>query len=132
MTGGVPGVTHPNLERYYDRATDRAAFDVHIAGCVECQAWLADIHERLRHLACSEFVELVTECLEDAVDEPLRGKIDDHLRLCEGCRNYLDEIRATVATIGRSGGSSKPPDLVSAGTIAAFRIWRSRSTDRRD
>lgn len=122
---------HPDLERYYDRATDRAAIDAHLLGCAACQAWLAEIHERLRHLACREFVELVTEFLEDAVDEPLRATIDDHLRLCEGCRNYLDEIQATVATIGRTGEASEPPDHVRAGTIAAFRAWRSRSIGRR-
>ena len=74
-------VMHPNLESYYDSATDRAAIDAHLAGCPECRAWLADIHERIGHLSCSEFVELVTEFLDDALDERLQAGIDDHLRL---------------------------------------------------
>ena len=115
---------HPNLEHYYDRATDRAAVDVHLTGCVECQAWLAEIHERLRQLACIEFVELVTAYLDDAVEEPLRARIEDHLRLCEGCRNYLDEIRSTLATIGRLGRTSELSEPARAGLIAAFRLWR--------
>ena len=75
---------HPNLESYYDSLTDRARVDLHIADCPECQAWLAEIHERIGRFACVEFVELVTDYLEDAVDDaaaradrgsppPLRG-----------------------------------------------------------
>lgn len=124
-------VMHPNLESYYDSATDRAAIDAHLAGCPECRAWLADIHERIGRLSCSEFVELVTEFLDDALDEPLRARIDDHLRLCEGCRNYLGEMRSTLATIGRIGQASRPPEPVRAGLIAAFRAWRLTSPDAR-
>ncbi|HLO35177.1 MAG TPA: zf-HC2 domain-containing protein [Candidatus Deferrimicrobium sp.] len=118
------GRTHPDLESYYDRATDRAAIDAHVVECPECQAWLDDIHDRLGHLACSEFVELVTEYLDDAVDAPLRSRIDDHLRLCEGCRNYLGEMQSTLATIGQAGSDIAPPESVRAGLVAAFRAWR--------
>lgn len=122
---------HPNLESYYDSATDRASVDLHIADCPECEAWLADIHERIGRFACVEFVELVTDYLENAVDNPQRERIEDHLRLCEGCRNYLDEVQATIATIGRVGDTetSEPPEQVRAGLIAAFRLWRRPSAD---
>ena len=66
---------HPDLEHYYDSATDRAAADAHLAECGRCRAWLEDIHERLRGLACIEFVELVTEYLENAIDTELRRQI---------------------------------------------------------
>lgn len=115
---------HPNLESYYDTATNRAAIDAHLADCPECRAWFADIHERLGHLACREFVELVTDFLDEALEESLTARIDDHLRLCEGCRNYLDEMRSTIATIGRVGPAAEPPAQVRAGLIAAFRAWR--------
>jgi predicted anti-sigma-YlaC factor YlaD len=117
---------HPDLESYYDSATDRARVDLHIADCPECQAWLADIHERIGRFACAEFVELVTDYLDDAVDEKVHEKIDDHLRLCEGCRNYVGEVQATIATIGRVGdaGPDDPPEPVRAGLMAAFRLWR--------
>ena len=123
-------VIHPNLERYYDRATDRDGIDAHLLTCSECRAWLADIHHRLRDLPCSELVELVTAYLDDAVDYDLRARIDDHLRLCEGCRNYLNEMRSTLAALGRIAGSPEPSELVQAGLLAAFRAWRrSRSLD---
>lgn len=121
------GDRHPNLEHYYDRATDRTAIDEHLAGCAACRAWLAEIHDRLGHLACMEFVELVTEYLDESVDDALRARIEDHLRLCEGCRSYLDEMRATVATIARirrQPEPSEPSAPVQAALMATFRAWR--------
>ena len=126
-------VMHPDLEHYYDRATDRPGVDLHIADCPECQAWLAAIHERIGRFACVEFVELVTDYLDDAVDDGTRDRIEDHLRLCEGCRNYVDEVQATIATIGRIGDAepaSEPSDPVRAGLVAAFRLWRRAPEDQ--
>ena len=130
MNGDHELVMHPDLESYYDGATDRARIDQHMADCLECQAWLADIHERIGRFACVEFVELVTDYLDDSIDETTREKIEDHLRLCEGCRNYVGEVQATIATIGRIGKAltpSEPPEPVRAGLIAAFRLWRRPS-----
>jgi predicted anti-sigma-YlaC factor YlaD len=122
---------HPNLESYYDRATDRPAIDAHLASCPECRAWLDEIHERLGHLACNEFVELVTEFLDQSLEASMRSRIDDHLRLCEGCRNYLGEMQSTLATIGRTSPDVDPPESVRAGLIAAFRAWRRTSREGR-
>lgn len=121
--------THPNLESYYDRATDRVAIDAHLADCPECRAWLDEIHARLGHLACQEFVELVTEFLDESLDAVMRSRVDDHLRLCEGCRNYLEEMQSTLVTMGRTTLDDDPPESVRAGLIAAFRVWRRTPPD---
>ena len=132
MTSQTHEPVHPDLEHYYDRTTDRAAIDAHLAMCPECRAWLDEIHERLGHLACVEFVELVTEYLDGALDGSVRERVDDHLRLCEGCRNYLDEMQATLAAIGRVGEAPEPPsDDVRAGLIVAFRAWRDGEPSKR-
>lgn len=131
MTSHAARTGHPNLELYYDRVTDRAVIDVHLADCPDCRAWLDEIHERLGHLACVDFVELVTEYLDDALDDSLRERVDDHLRLCEGCRNYLDEMRATLAAIGRVGEPAPPSEEVRAGLLVAFRAWRDGEPSRR-
>jgi predicted anti-sigma-YlaC factor YlaD len=121
---------HPDLERYYDRATDREEVHAHLLICAECRAWLDGIHDRLQGLRCSELVELVTEYLEDAVDDVIRARIDDHLRLCEGCRSYIDEMRSTIAALGLISRSPEPSEPVQAALLAAFRAWRqSRSQD---
>jgi predicted anti-sigma-YlaC factor YlaD len=124
MTTRHGGTEHPDLQHYYDRGTDRAAVDAHLATCSVCRAWLDGIHERLRDLACSDVVELVTEFLDDAIDEGLRARIDDHLRVCEQCRSYLDQMRATIATLGGVSAASEPSEPVQAGLLAAFRAWR--------
>jgi len=132
VTGAEGAVVHPDLEHYYDRATDRPSVDLHIADCADCRAWLAEIHERIGRFACVEFVELVTDYLDDAVDGATRARIEDHLRLCEGCRNYVGEVQATIATLGRLGpdeAPAEPTDQVRAGLIAAFRLWRRSARD---
>jgi anti-sigma factor RsiW len=122
--------SHPPLESYYDAATDRGAVAIHLARCAECRARLDGIHARLRDLSCSELVELVTEYLDDAVDDALRARIDDHLRLCEGCRSYLAEMRSTIAALGRISSSPETSEPVRAGLLAAFRAWSvTRSRD---
>jgi predicted anti-sigma-YlaC factor YlaD len=86
--------------------------------------------DQLGRLTCAEFVELVTDFLEAAVDPHERARIDRHLASCEGCRTYLDQMRATLATIGRSLDATdvdEPAEAVRAGLLAAFRSWR---TDR--
>jgi hypothetical protein len=123
---------HPDLGHYFDRITDRAELDAHVSDCLVCQARLADVDDRLDRLTCAGFVELVTAFLEAAVDPRERARIDSHLATCEGCRNYLDQMRATIATIGRTVDNRDVVDLpepVLAGLRAAFRRW-SRSRTR--
>jgi len=116
---------HPNLERYYDRDTDRRLIDAHLATCGDCRAWLAEIHERLRDLECRELVELVTEYLEEATKDHLRRRIEDHLRLCEGCRSYVEQVQSTIATLGREAQASELPEPLRTGLLAVFRAWRN-------
>lgn len=121
---------HPDLEHYYDAATNRTVMDTHVSTCVTCRSWLDDIDARLRVLPCNQLVELVTGYFDDALDDDLRARVEDHLRLCEGCRNYLTQLRATLAVIGRSGRSTVPPEPVRAGLLAAFQSWKRTPTER--
>lgn len=50
---------------------------------------------------CNELVELVTAYLDGALDPDTRARFDAHLLECEGCENYLQQFRNTVATVGR-------------------------------
>ncbi|WP_235659826.1 anti-sigma factor family protein [Mycobacteroides abscessus] len=47
-----------------------------------------------------EMVELVTAYLEDALDADDRARFETHLHGCEGCAAYLDQLHATVGTLG--------------------------------
>jgi len=73
-------------------------------------------------LTCIELVELVTEYLEDGLSDGERLRFEDHVRDCEACTNYLDQIRETIAVVGRI----EPDDLsdgAKAELLAAFRGW---------
>ena len=47
-------------------------------------------------LPCQEFVELVTDYLEEALSPELRERFEAHLRVCDGCELYLGQMRLTV------------------------------------
>ena len=52
-------------------------------------------------MSCRELVELVTEYLEGALPADQVVRFEEHLDRCPGCAAYLDQMRATVASLGR-------------------------------
>jgi predicted anti-sigma-YlaC factor YlaD len=52
-------------------------------------------------LTCREMVELVSDYLEGALADHDRALFEQHLVLCDGCTAYLDQMRRTVALVGR-------------------------------
>ena len=70
-------------------------------------------------LRCVEFVELVTEWQEGALDDDVRAEVEEHLGLCPDCVDYVEEIRATVDLL--KGVEEAPPETVRAAALAAFR-----------
>lgn len=76
-------------------------------------------------VTCEQFVELVTEYLEDAMDAETRADFEAHVARCRGCETYLDQIRATV----RQAGTLKADDLSPPARdrlLEAFSEWRQR------
>jgi anti-sigma factor RsiW len=77
------------------------------------------------HLTCVELVELVTEYLEGGLSDDERRRFEEHLVGCEGCSNYLDQIRTTIKLTGRVTVDDLPPET-KAELLAAFRDWKPR------
>ena len=77
-------------------------------------------------LSCRELVELVTDYLEDALPPEERSRFDDHLRRCDGCSQYLAQIRATVEVAGRVTPETIDP-AAEAALLSAFRDWNARA-----
>lgn len=77
------------------------------------------------HLSCLQVVELVTGYLEHTLDPETHTLFEEHLNFCDGCEAYLDQMRATIAVVGRLGETDVPPET-RAGLLAAFRDWRGR------
>jgi anti-sigma factor RsiW len=71
---------------------------------------------------CNELVELVTAYLDESLDLDSRSRFDVHLLECDGCANYLQQFRVTVATVGRIRGDDLDPGYRSR-LLSAFKDW---------
>lgn len=58
---------------------------------------------------CIQFVELVTAYLDGSLDVETRSRFDTHVLECDGCDNYLQQFRTTVATLGKVDDSHLNP-----------------------
>lgn len=74
-----------------------------------------------RELVCQEVVELMTAYLEDALDPAERERFEEHLVFCDGCQNYLGQMRTTVRLTGRF--EQELPAELEAQMLEAFRRW---------
>ena len=74
-------------------------------------------------LECREVVEAVTDYLEGAMAPGDRLRFDRHLTLCEGCQDYLEQMRTVIRVAGRPVADAVPPETM-AGLLRAFRDWR--------
>ncbi len=65
-------------------------------------------------VVCAEFVELITDYFDDALAPRTLTHVEEHLVLCDWCRAYLQQMRATVSALGGLGErvSAEPSDAV--------------------
>lgn len=71
-------------------------------------------------LACNEFVELVTDYLDGALDDAETARITAHLRICDGCDRYLAQFRDTIQVLGQHHSTSLAAEAREQ-LLAAFR-----------
>ena len=76
-----------------------------------------------RELACRGVVELVTAYLEDALGEADRERFEEHLAFCDGCANYLEQMRTTIRLT--AGAEIALPAAVEERFLDAFRGWQA-------
>ena len=77
-------------------------------------------------LTCAELVDLVSDYIEGALARDERVRFEEHLTICTGCANYLDQMRTTIALSGRLRVDNLSPK-VRADLVDAFRGWRANS-----
>ncbi len=72
-----------------------------------------------KELACREMVEFVTDYLEGRLAESDCERFEAHLAKCDACTAYVDQMRQTLAALGRI-----PEETISARArdelVAAF------------
>ena len=73
-------------------------------------------------LTCAQVVELVTDYLEGGLSDADQARFDAHLSACDGCTNYLDQIRVTITVVGRVREEDLSAEA-KAGLLTAFRGW---------
>jgi anti-sigma factor RsiW len=76
-------------------------------------------------LSCRELVRLITDYLEGTLSVRDRRRFDRHLRGCDGCTTYVEQMRQTI----RLAGTLTEQDISPAAReelLAAFRDWKSR------
>jgi predicted anti-sigma-YlaC factor YlaD len=75
-----------------------------------------------RELTCRDIVELVTAYLENALQPADRERFEEHLVFCDGCGNYLEQMRQTVRLSGRV--EADIPSGLEDRLLEAFRGWQ--------
>jgi anti-sigma factor RsiW len=77
-------------------------------------------------LSCQELVELVTDYLEGALDDRDVRAFEGHLARCDGCTEYVEQLRATIRVTGTLTPEDLGPEAESA-LLQAFRDWKRSS-----
>jgi anti-sigma factor RsiW len=74
-------------------------------------------------ISCQELVELVSDYLDGNLDRRTRRRVRRHLAACDGCTEYVEQMRRTLDVLG-----SVPVDTLSPHAqevlLEAFRTWR--------
>ncbi len=74
----------------------------------------------MTELDCKQLVDTITDYLEGTMPPEDRARFEVHLGECTYCANYLDQMRATIATLGKIGEQSIPPE----GKDELLRVFR--------
>ena len=77
----------------------------------------------LDDLTCQEFVELVTDYLEGALDQRTRLRFEDHLIDCPDCPVYLRQMEEIVGAVGILREEDLSPEIRDV-LLGRFRTWR--------
>jgi predicted anti-sigma-YlaC factor YlaD len=65
-------------------------------------------------VTCEQFVELVTEYFEGALQARTLSQVEEHLVMCDWCVTYVEQMQATIESLRalREEHSPEPPDSV--------------------
>jgi anti-sigma factor RsiW len=75
-------------------------------------------------ITCREIVELVTDYVEGVLGPDAREAVELHLNLCDGCSDYLQQLRVAIALTGELPADALSPE-VEEELCRAFGSFRS-------
>jgi predicted anti-sigma-YlaC factor YlaD len=71
-------------------------------------------------IVCREFAELATDYLEGAMPEPTLELVEEHLAMCDWCRDYLHQMETTSVALAQAPRPAPPGETLNA-LVGAFR-----------
>ncbi len=74
-------------------------------------------------MTCRELVMLVTDYLEGTLPAADRRRFERHLRECENCPIYVEQMRETIRLAGSLREQDLPPEVRDE-LLSAFRDWK--------
>ena len=75
-------------------------------------------------LRCIEFVELVTDWAEDALDDVTVARVEEHLGFCASCRAYVLQVGQAASVLKELDSVAPPPEA----RETLLRMFRSQSS----
>lgn len=81
-------------------------------------------HTEFEEVTCREFVGLVTDYWDDALPSERLELVEEHLVMCDWCKTYLDQMRATVEATPATPAREPVPAATEEALLAAYREWR--------
>ena len=76
-------------------------------------------------LTCQELVELVTDYFEGALPPAERTRFEAHLKGCEGCTAYVQQMQQTIKLTGQLT-EEIIPEPARRTLLETFRQWKLR------
>ena len=77
----------------------------------------------MAHLTCRDFVELVTDYLEGALEQDTKLRFEQHMRICAGCETYLQQMNETASRLGEIPVETISDEMQQT-LLSAFRDFR--------
>ena len=73
-------------------------------------------------VTCQQFVEMVTDYFEGALEPHTLSQVEEHLVMCDWCVTYVEQMQATIASLRELSEPSVPEPTDSV--LAALRAKR--------
>ena len=75
------------------------------------------------NFSCQDIAELITDYLEGSFTVTQRLRFQMHMGLCFACRNYLRQMKYTVAILRKLPAEPVPPHMKEQ-LLKRFRTWK--------
>lgn len=74
-------------------------------------------------LVCRQAVELMSDYLDGSLSRRQRRRLERHLRNCDACTGYLEQLRTTIAVTGTAAPEDLDPEVLD-GLTDLYRRYR--------